>query len=185
MRHAFSNSNGKRVWSKYSSELQIPIANQLANCRRSSQLRPLTSWRCVPMLRLCSLGTGSTMILQDFILQPWHFLLAILAGWMNRQQQDVIDYVRTENQILRETLGKSRIVLNDDQRRRLAVKAKILPRKLLENFGTLFIPDAILRWHRESTVAKWGLEKRDCPTLHGAGRGLVISTRWGSQVQVL
>jgi putative transposase len=58
--------------------------------------------------------------------QPWQFLLLILAGWINRSQQDAAEYLITENRILREKLGKKRILLNDDQRRRLAVKGKIL-----------------------------------------------------------
>jgi len=36
---------------------------------------------------------------------PWQLLLLILAGWINRQQQDAIDYLRTENQVLKEKLG--------------------------------------------------------------------------------
>ncbi len=41
----------------------------------------------------------------SFILQPWQLLLVILAGWVNDQQQQIIDYVRTENQVLKERLG--------------------------------------------------------------------------------
>jgi putative transposase len=52
--------------------------------------------------------------------QSWQFLLLILAGWINRRQQDAVEYLITENRILREKLGKKRILLNDDQRRRLA-----------------------------------------------------------------
>jgi putative transposase len=100
------------------------------------------------------------MVLQDFILQPWQLLVAILAGWVNREQQDLIEYLRTENQILREKIGQRRIVLDDDQRRRLAVKAKILGRKMLESVGTLFTPDTILRWHRELVVKKWDFSDR-------------------------
>jgi hypothetical protein len=37
----------------------------------------------------------------NFVLQPWQLLLAILAGWSNRQQQEVLEYLRTENQILK------------------------------------------------------------------------------------
>jgi hypothetical protein len=47
-----------------------------------------------------------------------------VTAWVNRQQQQVIEYLRTENQVLREKLGKRRILLDDDQRRRLAVKGK-------------------------------------------------------------
>ena len=81
--------------------------------------------------------------------QPWQLLLLIFAGWMNRQQQDAIEYLLTENHILREKLGKKRILLNDDQRRRLAVKGKILGRKMLNELATIVTPETILRWHRE------------------------------------
>ena len=81
----------------------------------------------------------------NFILQPWQLFFLILAGWVNRQQQEVIEYLRTENQVLKEKLGKKRILLNDDQRRRLAVKAKVLGRKLLEQIGTLVTTDTLLR----------------------------------------
>ena len=37
-------------------------------------------------------------------------LLVMLAGWINRQQPDVIDYLKEENKILREKLGKKRII---------------------------------------------------------------------------
>ena len=39
-------------------------------------------------------------------------------------RRNAIEYLLTENQVLREKLGKRRILLNDDQRRRLAVKGK-------------------------------------------------------------
>ena len=41
----------------------------------------------------------------NFVLQPWQLLLAILAGWSNRQQLEIIESLRTENQILKEILG--------------------------------------------------------------------------------
>jgi hypothetical protein len=72
----------------------------------------------------------------------------ILTGWVNRQQQQIIDVQRAEIEVLKEKLGTKRILLNDDQRRRLAVKGKVLGRKVLEEIGALFTPDTILRWHR-------------------------------------
>ena len=81
-------------------------------------------------------------------LHPWQLLLVILAGWVNRQQQDAIAYLRTENRVLREKLGKKRILLNDDQRRRLAVKGKILGRKMLEEVAGIVTPDTIHCWPR-------------------------------------
>ena len=91
----------------------------------------------------------------NFVLQPWQLFLVILAGWVNRQQAEVIEYLRTENKVLKEKLGPGRILLTDDQRRRLAVKGKVLGRKRLEEVGTLFTPDTILRWHRLLVAKKW------------------------------
>ena len=56
------------------------------------------------------------------VLKPWQLFLMILAGWINRHQQDVIEYLEAENRVLKEKLGKERILLSDDQRRRLAAK---------------------------------------------------------------
>ena len=91
----------------------------------------------------------------SFILHPWQLLLVLLASWINQQQQQLIEYLRTENQVLKEKLGRKRILLSDDQRRRLAVKGKVLGRKRLEEVGTPFTPDTILRWHRILVARKW------------------------------
>ena len=42
-----------------------------------------------------------------------------MSGWIHRRQQASIEYLRTENEVLRESFGSKRIPLNDDQRRRL------------------------------------------------------------------
>ena len=60
----------------------------------------------------------------SFILKPWKLWVLTMAGWINQRQQEAIEYLRTENRVLKETHGKKRIFLNDDQRRRLAEKAK-------------------------------------------------------------
>ncbi len=48
------------------------------------------------------------------------FLVLTMAGWLNRQQQDLIDYLQEENRILREQLGSRRLRLdpNGDVQRR-------------------------------------------------------------------
>jgi hypothetical protein len=79
----------------------------------------------------------------SFALQPWQFLLVILAGWMNQLRQQIIEFQR-----------------NDDERRRLAVKAKVLGRKVLDEIGRLFTPDTLLRWHRELVAQKWDYSAR-------------------------
>lgn len=95
-----------------------------------------------------------------FVLQPWQLLLLILAGWINRNQQEVIEYLRTENGVFREKLGTKRILLNDNQRRRLAIKAKILGKKVLAEIGTIFTPETILRWRRILVAEKWDYSKQ-------------------------
>ncbi len=46
------------------------------------------------------------------------------------------------------------------QRRRLAVKGKVLGRKALQQISTIVTLDTILRWHRELIAAKWNYSKR-------------------------
>lgn len=38
----------------------------------------------------------------NFIMQPWHLLLAILVGAVHDEQQQVIEYLRAEHQIILE-----------------------------------------------------------------------------------
>jgi len=87
-------------------------------------------------------------MIRPMTLSPWRFFLVALAGWMNRQQQEVIQYLRVENHGLREKLGRKRLILNESQKRRLATAAMKLGKDLLRQFGTLFSPEAILKWHR-------------------------------------
>ena len=89
------------------------------------------------------------------MLDPFQFLLVSIAGWMNQRQQQAIDYLREENRVLREQLGDRRVRFNDDQRRRLAVRAKGLGRKLLAEVASLVTPDTLLAWHRELIAQKY------------------------------
>ncbi len=93
-------------------------------------------------------------------VNPWTVLLVAVAGLLNREQQLVIAYLRTENAVLRERLGRKRVLLNDDQRRRLAVRGKVLGRKLFCEVASIVSPDTILRWHRELVARKWDFSDR-------------------------
>jgi len=73
----------------------------------------------------------------QFVLQPWQLFLLIVASRVNREQQEVIEYLRTENAVLKEKLDKKRIVLTNKQRHRVAVKGRILGRKQLAQVGSL------------------------------------------------
>jgi hypothetical protein len=89
------------------------------------------------------------------MLDPFRLLLISLAGYLNQQQQEVIDYLQEENRVLHEQLGSKRLRLNDDQRRRLAVRAKKLGRRVLHELATLVTPETLLAWHRKLIARKY------------------------------
>src|SRR5262245_8468777 len=89
----------------------------------------------------------------DTLPPPLAFLVLLFAGWVNRQRQAAIDYLLEENRVLRAAYGRRRLRLTDDQRRRLAVKGKILGRRRLAGIVGIVTPDTILRWYR-ALVAK-------------------------------
>src|SRR5438270_3560429 len=95
------------------------------------------------------------------VLDTIQFVLMALAGWMNRRQLQTIEYLREENRVLREQLGDRRLRFNDDQRLRLAAKAKGLGRRRLAELATLVTPDTLLAWHRKLIAEKYdGSERR-------------------------
>ena len=91
------------------------------------------------------------------------FLLLVLAGWVNRQQQDVIDYLQEENRVLRAGLRGKRLRLSDDDRRRLAVKAQALGREALAQSASVATPATLLRWYRHLIAAKYDGSKTRSP----------------------
>ena len=58
-------------------------------------------------------------------------------------QQEVIDYLQEENRVLHEQLGGRRLRLNDDQRRRLAVRLKKLGKRVLYELATIDTPETL------------------------------------------
>src|SRR6185295_12475888 len=89
------------------------------------------------------------------LLDPFSFLVVSLAGWMNQYQQHVIHYLIEENRVLREQIGKRRIRFGDDQRRRLAARAKKIGRRLLNEVATIVTPETLLAWHRKLIAKKY------------------------------
>ena len=119
-------------------------------------------------------------------------LLAALVGWLEREQRDVIAFLREENRVLKAQLGRRRLRLDDEQRRCLAVLGDRLGRRLLHEFATLVTPDTILRWHRELVAQKWTYPRQRTgrPGVQNAIRRLVVrmatdNPRWGyARIQV-
>jgi len=97
------------------------------------------------------------------VLDPFRFVLIAVAGWMNPRQLQIIDYLREENRVLREQLDGRRLHLNNDQRRRLAAKAKGLGRKLLAEVATIVTPETLLAWHRKLIAQKYDGSARRKP----------------------
>ncbi len=87
--------------------------------------------------------------------------MMFFAGWANRSQQDVIEYLQAENRVLREQLGDGRLLLTDGQRRRLVRRAKAIGPKGLFEISTPVTPDTLLRWYRRLIARKYdGSETR-------------------------
>ena len=76
-------------------------------------------------------------------LFPLQYLIATLTLWLNRQQQEVIDYLKEENRLLKAKLGDRKLHFTDAERRRLAIRAKAIGRKLLSQLDTLVTPDTL------------------------------------------
>ena len=88
-------------------------------------------------------------------LDPFSFVVISIAGWMNQHQQHVIEYLIEENRVLREQIGDRRMRFTDNQRRRLAAKAKRLGRKLLAQLETIVTPETLMLWHRKLIAEKY------------------------------
>ena len=58
------------------------------------------------------------------ILTPFSVVITCIAGWLNQHQQRAIGYLVEKNRVLREHIGNRRIRFTDDQRRRIAARAK-------------------------------------------------------------
>ncbi len=86
---------------------------------------------------------------------PLRVLLLAVSGWVHRHQADVNEYLVEENRVLKAQLKGRKLKLTDDQRRRLATKAKLLGRKTLDRVATIVTPDTLLRWHRRQIALKW------------------------------
>ena len=68
------------------------------------------------------------------VLGPFRFVLISIAGWMNQQQQQAIDYLREENK---------------------RPKQRDSARRALEAVATIVTPETLLDWHRKLIAHKY------------------------------
>ena len=84
-------------------------------------------------------------------------------------------------------LGSKRLRFTDEQRRRLALKAKAISRSALKELGSLVTPDTLCRWFRQYAGAKYDsseLRRPGRPPKPQYIRDLVVrfakeNTSWG------
>jgi putative transposase len=72
-----------------------------------------------------------------------HVLIAMVAGWIQAHQQQVITYLREENRILKVQLGGRRLRLTETERQRL------------KEVATLATPETLLHWYRKLIAQKF------------------------------
>src|SRR5438552_3883158 len=91
------------------------------------------------------------------------FLLMILSGWVHRHQLIVIEFLQTENRLLKDRLRGKRIRFIDAERALLARKAKAVGRKALLELDTIVSPDTLLHRRRRLIAHKWNfVHRRGC-----------------------
>ena len=110
-------------------------------------------------------------------MDAMRLMIVCLAGWMNRQQQDVIDLLQEEVRVLREQHRGKRLRFTDDQRARLARKAKRIKFGRLREIASVVTPQTLLVWHRRLIAKKYdssGKRKIGRPPTDEELRSLIV-----------
>ena len=77
-----------------------------------------------------------------------HVIIAMVAGWINRHQQQVIAYQHEEIRVRKTKVPYGRLRLTDTERRRLAKLAHPLGHQQLKDTATIATPDTLMRWYK-------------------------------------
>jgi transposase InsO family protein len=86
----------------------------------------------------------------------WLTLVTCLAYCVDKELWKAIEYLKEQARVLKEQQEKDkRILSNDQQRIRLAAKAKRLTRELPEATTVLFTPETVLGWYRKLIAQKY------------------------------
>jgi putative transposase len=88
-------------------------------------------------------------------------LITMVAGWINRHQQQLIIYLKAENRVLKSKLSGDRLRLTDTERRRPAALAFALGRKQIKDTASIATPDTFMRWYKRLIAGRFdGRKKR-------------------------
>src|SRR5262245_12316934 len=87
-------------------------------------------------------------------------LLLTVTSWLDRREREMLAYLIEENRVLRRQIGRRRLRLTDEDRRKLAARAYRLGRQALRSIATIVTPDTLLRWHRQLIARKWTYSKK-------------------------
>jgi transposase InsO family protein len=90
-------------------------------------------------------------------------LIASMACWLERQGASQIEYLKSENRVLRLRLAGRRILFSDAERRTLGALAKEIGTRALRELDPIVSPATLLRWHRELVAQKWTFLERRRP----------------------
>ena len=78
---------------------------------------------------------------------PVQYLLIIFTCWVNRQQIDVIEYLKEENRVLRGILGEQCLCFTDAQHRRLRAETQRFGAQVLNDIASIMTPGTLMAWH--------------------------------------
>jgi len=131
------------------------------------------------------------------IFPRFNLLVVCLAGRLTRQQNQVIEFLQEENRTLHELLDRERTRLTDHQRWRLAIKARPVSRKVLQQIidrcsavGTAQpLLEINLGVNRPRRLPNWSLaeikvSEADSFRLANRGIELPLGSGTGSQLEV-
>ncbi|MEN6309479.1 MAG: helix-turn-helix domain-containing protein [Anaerohalosphaeraceae bacterium] len=84
-------------------------------------------------------------------------MISYIAYCIDKELYKAIDYLKEQVRVLIEQQEKQnkRILLTNQQRMRVAAKAKRLSRKMLKQCTVLFTPDTVLGWYRHLIAQKY------------------------------
>jgi hypothetical protein len=95
---------------------------------------------------------------------PFHFMVLLVAGWLNRHQMQAIVYLRAENRVLRDRMHERRHRFTDSERRTLALAGEPVGRAALRDLATLASPETVLRGYRDLVAKKYAPTRRNAPS---------------------